>query len=249
LSLKSIVIHIFKTIFPLALGIYLIWYFFHSMSDESLNYFYSALSKANYFWICLSLFLSFLCYLSRAYRWKYLLEPMGFKSSFWNRYHALMIGYIINLTIPRAGEASRSAMLFRSDGVPFSKSFGTIIAERAVDLMMLGIVGLITLFVSYDDFIILFSQIKNEFSSVKSDSSAIDWKNLIFFFVLSLLGVFFLLLIFKVRFRRKIIAFTKEIITGIFSIFKSKNPIAFIGHTVFYLGNVCFVFFIAFFQP
>ena len=99
LSLKNI----FKTVVPLGLGVYLVWYFFASMSPESKQFFYEAIRRANYGWIFLSLMLSFLAFALRAYRWKYVLEPLGYQTKFWNRYHALMIGYLMNLTIPRAG--------------------------------------------------------------------------------------------------------------------------------------------------
>ena len=118
---------------PLAFGIYLTWFFFDQMSDEAMNSFKKALREADYWIVSLSLVLGVVSYWSRAERWKYTLEPMGFQTSAWNRYHSLMIGYIVNLTIPRAGEASRALMLQRSDNVPFTKSFGTIITERIVD--------------------------------------------------------------------------------------------------------------------
>ena len=50
-----------KTVFPLVLGVYLIWYFFHSMEPAVKDAFYKALREANYFWIFLSVSLSFFC--------------------------------------------------------------------------------------------------------------------------------------------------------------------------------------------
>lgn len=220
-----------KTLIPLALGIYLIWYFFASMSPESKTYFYKAIRETNYFWIALSLVLSFCAYLSRAYRWKYVLEPLGYKTKFWNRYHALMIGYLMNMTIPRAGEASRSAMLYRSDGVPFSKSFGTIIAERAVDLCMLAGVALLTALIGYDDFQAIFSQIKTQFTPTETEGG-FPWKYVIYgIFGLGLVTITFLML-FNMKIKQKVIGFVKDVFAGLFSILKSKNPFAYIGHTL-----------------
>lgn len=228
LSVKSIL----KTILPLALGIYLIWYFFSSMSEESLKVFYTALREANYFWILLSLVLSFGAFCIRAYRWKYVLEPMGYKTKFWNRYHALMIGYLVNLTIPRAGEASRSAMLFRSDGVPFSKSFGTIIAERAVDLVMLASVACITAWIGYDEFIAIFNQIKIQFAPTPTEDGGFPWKIVIYTIVgVGLLAVI-LLMTFSVKWKTKLLGFVKDVFAGLVSIFKSKNPGAYLFQTL-----------------
>ena len=52
-----------------------------------------------------------------------------------------MIGYIANMVVPRMGEASRAAVLKGTDGVPFDKGFGTIVAERVIDVLCLGIVA------------------------------------------------------------------------------------------------------------
>jgi uncharacterized protein (TIRG00374 family) len=228
--MKKNLFKLLKTVLPLLIGVYLIWYFFKSMSKESLDYFYLALKRANYFWIFLALFFSFICYCIRAYRWKYTLEPLGYKTSFWNRYHALMIGYLVNLTIPRAGEASRAVMLYRSDGIPFSSSFGTIIAERAIDLLMLGTVCIVSMFIGYDNFMELFHQIKVKFSGNETDNSLIKY----IFSSLLLLGLIALIFImkFKPKIRNKIISLIKGLIDGVLAIFKCKNPLAYFTQTL-----------------
>jgi len=50
---------------------------------------------------------------------------------------AVMIGYLVNLGVPRMGEISRAAALTKYEGVPFNKGFGTIIAERVADMIFL----------------------------------------------------------------------------------------------------------------
>lgn len=82
---KKTVLTLVKTVLPLLLGIYLIWVFFSGMKKDALELFYKAIREANYFWIVLSLILGVVAYFSRAYRWKYVLEPLGYKTSFWNR--------------------------------------------------------------------------------------------------------------------------------------------------------------------
>jgi len=221
-----------KTVLPLLLGVYLFWYFFSSMTAESKTLFYKAIREANYFWIFLSLLLGVVAYFSRAYRWKYVLEPLGYETKFWHRYHAVMIGYLINLTIPRAGEASRSAMLYRSDGVPFTTSFGTIIAERAVDFVVLCSIALLTAFLGYNDFIEIKHLIEVQFGGVDGDAQyGFPWKLIvygIFFLGLLIVAYFF---IFKQAFRNKFIEFAKEIIAGLFSIFRSQFPFSYLFHT------------------
>lgn len=230
---RKTILTLVKTVLPLLLGVYLIWVFFAGMSNEEKELFYKAIFEANYFWIILSLLLGVIAYLSRAYRWKYVLEPLGFETKFWNRYHAVMIGYLINLTIPRAGEVSRSAMLFRSDGVPFSSSFGTIIGERAIDLVMLAGIALLTAIIGYDDFWEIKSLIEANFSGDPGkDVNAFPWKMVIYIGVLFLGIIFCYLFVFKQAFRQKFIGFVKDVIAGLLSIFRSKQPLAYILHTV-----------------
>ncbi|MEY4603636.1 MAG: hypothetical protein RIT43_928 [Bacteroidota bacterium] len=231
--LNKTVLTLVKTVLPLLLGVYLIWYFFASMDKKALELFYKALYEANYFWIILSLILGYIAYLSRAWRWGLVLEPLGYTTNFWNRYHAIMIGYIVNLTIPRAGEASRSAMLYRSDGVPFSNSFGTVIAERAIDLIMLLGVTLLTAFMGLSDFMEIKRRIEEEFSGPQNvQNSWWSWSGLLYSAILCIVLVFIYLFVFKPGFRKKLTDFIKEVLTGVWSVFKCKNPWSYVVHSL-----------------
>ena len=98
--------------------------------------------NANYYWIGLGVFLGLLSHLSRAYRWKYMIEPLGHELRFSNSVMAVFSAYLINYTIPRAGEVSRATILSNYEKVPFEKGFGTIVAERVADvLVMMLIIG------------------------------------------------------------------------------------------------------------
>lgn len=239
---KKIILTLIKTVLPLLIGVYLFWYFFTSMSTESKEQFYNALKSANYFWIILSVTLGVVAYFSRAHRWKYVLEPLGFETKFWNRYHAIMIGYLINLTIPRAGEASRSAMLYRSDGVPFTSSFGTIIGERAIDFVLLCSIATLTILVGHHDFNLIFQQIETQFGF-----KGFPWQKLLYIAILGGVVMLALLVFIKNKFTAKVRKFTKEIFAGVFSIFKSKNPFAYILHTLIIWGCYVSMFWVCFF--
>ena len=77
-----------KIILPLILGGFLVWYSFTIVSPkELLEYF----KGANYYWVSLGLLFGILSHISRAYRWKFLLEPIGFKPSFFNSTMAVLV--------------------------------------------------------------------------------------------------------------------------------------------------------------
>ena len=105
--------------------------------------------SANYNYVALSLALAVIGYVLRAYRWKYTLSQIGCQPDFTLNFLAVSIGYFVNLTIPRSGEVSRALILKKYQGVPFDKSFGTIIAERIVDLLVLLLFILIALVAEY----------------------------------------------------------------------------------------------------
>jgi len=200
------------------------------MSLSQKESFFLKIKEANYFWILISLILSLFSHVLRAHRWKYLLEPIGYKTSFWHRYHAMMVGYIMNLTIARVGEASRAGMLYKTNKVPFAKSFGTIVAERAVDVLMLGIVFVVAILLRFNDFIVLKKQlIDDNFSKQSSASNFFSW---ILIALLILFAVGIVILVMNKKLRNKIKELILHLKDGVLSIFKSKNPLPFIFYSL-----------------
>lgn len=133
----------------LALGIFLVWLGFKDMTQQNWNDLKVSFAEANYWWLLLSILAGILSHLSRAYRWKMLLKPMGFSPSLANCFYAVMGGYFANYGLPRLGEVVRCGMLKRAEDVPVSKSLGTVIVERGIDLAILitlFFVSLVTLF-------------------------------------------------------------------------------------------------------
>lgn len=127
----------------MALGFFLIWYFYKDLTEEDKNNIVTSFEQANYWWIGLSTLIAVLSHVFRAYRWKYTLEPVGIRINLANRFAAVMVGYLANLAFPRLGEVSRCAVLTQHQKQPFEKLFGTVIAERMVDaLILLLIMGL-----------------------------------------------------------------------------------------------------------
>ncbi|MDG2281361.1 MAG: lysylphosphatidylglycerol synthase transmembrane domain-containing protein, partial [Flavicella sp.] len=146
LSVKSLV----KKTIPLALGVFLIWISLSKLTPEDIESVKTSFKTANYWWVLLSLVLGVLSHFSRAYRWKFMLEPLGYKPKFLNSAMAVIIAYLVNLGIPRAGELSRAAALAEYEDVPFEKGFGTIVAERVADLVMYALFILLAFFAQYD---------------------------------------------------------------------------------------------------
>lgn len=148
---------ILNTALPLSLGVFLVYYAYAQFTPEQLMEMKNHLLQANPIYIFLSLFSMLVTVFSRAYRWKFSINYLGYQSGFKNNFMAVCIGYLVNFTIPRSGEISRALVLQKYNHIPFQKSFGTIIAERIVDLLCLLLLVAMALVLEYHtikDFII-----------------------------------------------------------------------------------------------
>jgi uncharacterized membrane protein YbhN (UPF0104 family) len=221
-------IKVLKIAIPLSLGLYLAYYSFASIEDK--DKVGQVLSRANYLFIFLSILFSWLSHYARSARSQILLEPMGYKTSVWNNYHAVMVGYFMNLLLPRAGEISRAGVMTRTEKVPFEKAFGAIIAERVIDVIMLATISLITIGMQYSKFELLWGHI-NEMKTNQGSSGSSPW----FFYVLIVLGVLALgamvLYVVHKGFRSKINGLIKGLMDGLLTIIKLKKRWQFIGYT------------------
>lgn len=224
-----------KISLPLLLGVALVWYSFSQISFSELAKYFK---EANYYWIGLGVFLGMLSHMSRAYRWKFMIHPMGYKLRFPNSFMAVMAAYLINYTIPRAGEISRASIITNYEGVPFEKGFGTIVAERVADMLVMVLIILITLFLEFDFIYQFFTE---RFDPIK-----------IIIGISALLALCFGLVLFikrsKTAFAVKVRGFVNGLVEGVMSIFRMKKKWAFIFHTFFIWGMYVLMFYVTSFS-
>jgi uncharacterized protein (TIRG00374 family) len=102
--------------------------------------------SANYNWVILAIILGILSHILRSLRWMIFLEPMGYRPSFKNTFYAVMVGYFANMAFPRLGEVTRCGILAKYEKIPFNKSFGTVVTERALDMIIFFLLFLLTIF-------------------------------------------------------------------------------------------------------
>ena len=141
---------ILKLLFFLSIGALLIWLALRNLTEGDKENILKAFNEANYYWVMLIIILSMLSHISRAVRWKIALKPLGYNPKLSNTIYALMVGYFANLFIPRMGEVSRCGLLAKYENIPFSASFGTVIAERFIDLICLATIFLSILYFQFD---------------------------------------------------------------------------------------------------
>ncbi len=193
--------------------------------------------NADYFYIYISLIFATFGFASRAYRWKFSLEHMGYTSKFSTNFMAVCIGYFLNLTIPRSGEISRAVVVKKYENIPFDKAFGTIVAERIVDLFLFFLFVLTA-------FILQFKVLKN-FLFEK-----IPFEKLILLAIIGIAGfiIFILLWIYS---KWKFIVFIKEKLAGLtegmLSIVKMEKKWPFLFHSFFIWFTYVSMFYVAIF--
>ena len=215
---------ILKVLIPLAIGVFFIYLTVSTTSKEEQYLILSYIKKADYRFVLLSVFFGILSHLSRAFRWKFLLAPLGYRPRFINAVLAVMIAYIANLGIPRSGELLRATTISSYEKIPFEKLFGTIIAERLVDLILLFCFILISLSLQFD-------LILNALKEKQIDPSFLI---LVLFFAVFLF--FGLQMLFKKNQSTMVLrlkTFLKGLVEGILSIRSMPKKGAFIAHTLF----------------
>ncbi|MRI01958.1 flippase-like domain-containing protein [Kriegella sp. EG-1] len=221
---------ILKTILPIALGVFFVWYWYDSTSPKDREQILFYIKQADLFWVGFSMVLGILGHVSRAIRWNYLLKPMGYKPRLSNNVLIILMSYFANLGVPRMGDLLRAPALATYENVPIEKGFGTIVTERVIDVLMLFTIIAVTFFLHTDIILSYFQEIGFPLNKL---------------FILILLGLvglaFFTFYIKKSKneIALKIKNFINGLMEGLLSIFKMKNKWPFIFHTLFIWG--CYI--------
>tara|TARA_B110000238_G_scaffold201210_1_gene256237 strand:+ start:8879 stop:9838 length:960 start_codon:yes stop_codon:yes gene_type:complete len=214
----------FKAIVPLSIGLFFIYLTISFTNKEERELIFSYIKNADYRFLLLSVFFGILSHISRAYRWKFLLAPLGYKPRFINSILSVLIAYIANLGIPRSGEILRASILSSYEKIPFEKTFGTIIAERLVDLLIL--IGFILIALSLQ-FELIWGILKEKRISLNHLMPVLVSLAILFFVVR---------LLFKQErypFITKIKTFCKGVLEGVLSLKTMPHKGIFIAHTLF----------------
>src|SRR5579872_635529 len=133
-----------------ALAAFFVWLSLKDMDRKSWAQLRDALDRANYWLLVPVLGLLLVSHWLRALRWRQLIQPMGYDPSRLNCFLGVMIGYFVNLGAPRLGEVIKCTILARYEKVSADKLVGTIVAERAFDVVCLMTVFGLTLIFQYD---------------------------------------------------------------------------------------------------
>ena len=145
--MKQNILKSLKFISFFLLGMLIFWMVY---KDQDIHRIKTILTnEVNYFWIVVSLILGLLSHISRTIRWNLMIEPLGRKPRLLNTFLAVMVGYLMNLALPRMGEISRCGVLARYEKISFTKLVGTVVQERLIDVLMLLLLLVVVVFTQF----------------------------------------------------------------------------------------------------
>lgn len=227
--MKQVIAKSFKYLILLLIGLVLLYFAF---KEQDLNLLFEDLRRAEYVWVFASVLFAYLAHLVRAYRWRMMISSLGHGTpSLTNTFYAVLIGYLANLAFPRMGEVSRCGVINKTDQIPIVKLIGTVVAERLIDLLMLGFIIFLAIAIQFG----LLSDFLYNNLLIKLTRSEGYFTLLVFasFMLILMLVLFY---IFKKREKLgiwyKIHKFYLDIKSGIFSIKAMGNKAGFIAYSI-----------------
>lgn len=228
--------NILKYVISLAIAGGLLWFTFQQSHLDAADL-WRKISAADYRWILASAFFTIIAHWSRAERWRILLEPVvSQRPSSIDATASVLTGYLANLALPRAGEVARCGTLYRLSGVPVNVSFGTVVAERLFDVLMLLLLLAATFVLEFDRL----SQFFMEFLGGKLPKGS-SGSGVLLLVGAVLLGLAVLGWFLFNRYRealgrhplyQKVSGFLTGLMSGLLSVRKLRRPGAFLFHTL-----------------
>jgi uncharacterized membrane protein YbhN (UPF0104 family) len=233
--LRKRILTILQFAFFLGLGFFILWWMARGIDEKGWEQISQSLKQADFLLFLPVFVLLIFSHYIRALRWKILMEPLGYRPSTFNVFNVVMIGYLANLALPRLGEVLKCTILARYEKTGPDKLIGTIVAERAVDLVCLFSVFVITILVQIDT---VGNYAMSLFQQAAAGKNAGLSTSRLLLFAGVLAGLLFLAFWLFRRFRNhklivRIMGVVKGIWTGLISIRYIKNKTAFVLYSIF----------------
>ncbi len=226
-------------IFILGITVLLIWFSLRGLKvaegENKWDYLKKTWETAHKGWLFTVAFLATLSHVIRAERWRMLLIPVGCKVKLSNSFFSLMVGYLVNLIIPRGGEVSRCFNLFKLEKTPVEISFGTVVLERIVDVLCLLLLLLISFALESQKLFAFVDTLPINFSGYSKLTTI--FVSLIGGMILFLIG--YLIIKRNVKLKLFLLKIWNGFKHGLLSIFKLQNK----GLFTFYSLLIWFIYF------
>lgn len=226
--MKKTLLTLLQYVVFLGLGIWIVYHMLHSLTSTETDELIGAIKSIDLWYIVPIFIVGFFSHFFRALRWRYLLETVKLHPSVLNTTFAVLIGYIANLALPRAGEVAKCTVLAKYEKTPAHKMIGTIVAERAFDLLCLFVIA----FAAFLLQIHIISQYVSEKMTVLKQKILQHEVVLAIAVVLFAMVIVALVMLYRRNRETRMGLIMKEMAHGIFSIVHMKKRVQFLGYTV-----------------
>lgn len=232
-----------KALLPIVLGVFVLYFVYRDYDFSRLGEVLA--HQVAWDWMALSLLFGVLSHVFRGLRWKQTLQPLGEHPKSANCINAIFVSYAANLIIPRMGELTRCGVLYKTDGVNFSKALGTVVTERIIDGVCILLITAFTFLLQMSVFMRFFSETGTKIPSL-AHLVASPWFYVSLFCVIGVcVLLYYIIKVFGLP--RKVRALLLGIWKGILSVRQVDNPPLFVGYTILiwlsYLLHFYFTFF------
>ena len=115
-----------------------------------------AMRNANVYFVLIAFIIYYFSFPIRTFRWRMLLENIGYTKEngiqlpkFWKLLEIIYVSWFANVIVPaKLGDLYRAYLLRREAGLPASRTFGTVLAERLLDLIVLLLIFIPSVIIS-----------------------------------------------------------------------------------------------------
>ncbi|NDV58350.1 lysylphosphatidylglycerol synthase transmembrane domain-containing protein [Bacteroides sp. 519] len=232
-----------KIVFPLLLGGGILIWVYRDFDFENAKQ--TLLYGMNWWWMIASLFFGIMSHIIRGWRWKMTLAAMDAYPKTSNCINAVFVSYATNLVLPRVGEISRCGILAKYDGISFSKSLGTVVSERIIDSLCVGLITAMAMLTQMKTFTRFFEATGTDIHSITDVFTSPQFYIVLFSIIAIAILLYFLLR--TLSFFEKVKGVVLNIWEGVISLRKVRNFPLFVLYTVLIWGCYFLQFYITFY--
>ena len=167
---KGIINTSIKILLPLILGSGILYWMYRDFDFKQLEH--VLWEEMDWTWMLLSLPFGALAEILRGLRWRQILCATGEKPRRSTIINSIFLSYAASLIVPRVGEFLRCGVLKRYDGISFTKALGTVVSERAVDIIVMLLVTGTTMLLQFGVFTTFFEKTGTNIDGILSKFSS-----------------------------------------------------------------------------
>ena len=240
---KKLLYNIVKIVLPLVLGGGILYWMYRDFDFVQMRKMVT--NEMDWTWMLLSMPFGILAQTFRGWRWKQVLEPLGEKARNSVCVNSIFLSYAVSLVVPRVGEFARCGVLSQYDNVQFPKALGTVVTERAVDIIIVMLMALFAILSQIKIFTNFFFRTGTSVDNIFDKFSSTGW------IVTGICAIAVVILLYIIRRHLPLYKKMKGALTGIWqgitSVRNVRNMPLFVFYSLAIWGCYFLHFYLTFF--